>query len=293
MSVSVTYAARGRQENSWAARARALSHACFPLLVLFLFFFVFISNAHAEEAMTPDYDPWQRLMDTYLTEGTDGAPNLVDYAALKADPADRAALKAYIATLEKIDPKSLSRDDRFAFWANLYNAVTVDVVVDHIPVASIRDISISPGLFSKGPWGKKLVTVGGRELSLDDIEHAILRPDFKDARVHYAVNCASWSCPDLAPEPYRGATLDAALDAAARAYINSPRGVRFEDGKLVLSSIFDWYQEDFGGSEAGVLAHIRKYADDALAARLEDVSHVSSYDYDWSLNGLASPENRK
>lgn len=276
-----------------AGRRRTLDGHCLFYGVLFLFLSVFAAPTRAEEPMKPDYDPWRRLMDNYLTEGTGGAPNLVDYAALKADPAARAALKAYIAALEEIDPEGLTRDGRFAFWVNLYNAVTVDVVIDHYPVASIRDISISPGLFSKGPWGKKLVTMGGRELSLDDIEHAILRPQFKDERVHYAVNCASWSCPDLAPEPYEEATLDATLDAAAHAYINSPRGARFDDGELVLSSIFDWYQKDFGGGEAGVLAHIRKYADDALAAKLEGISHISSYDYDWSLNGTARPEDRK
>jgi len=257
-------------------------------IVLFTFFFVL--PASAEQPMIPDHRPWAELLQTWVvpSPSDDGtAPNFVDYGGLKANTRDRAALAAYIESLEAADPAALPRDEQFAYWVNLYNALTVRVVVDHYPVASIRDISISPGLFSRGPWGKKLVRVAGRELSLDDIEHAILRPDFGDARVHYAVNCASWSCPDLAVEPYEGATLDAQLDAAARRYVNSPRGALIRNGRLTASSIYSWYKEDFGRTEAGVLAELRKYADPELAAALAKVVRVSSYGYDWSLNDAA------
>lgn len=252
-----------------------------------------ILPSKAEEAKMPDHGEWARLLSVYLTEGESGEPNRVGYGALKANAADHAALKAYIAALEEVAPESLSRDERFAYWVNLYNALTVDVVTDHYPVASIRDIRISPGFFSRGPWGRKLVTVAGRELSLDDIEHGILRPEFKDSRVHYAVNCAARGCPDLAPEPYTGAALDAMLDEAARAYINSPRGAEIGDGKLTASSIFDWYRKDFGGTEAGVLAELRKYAGAELRAGLENITAVSSYRYDWSLNDAARPGDKK
>lgn len=253
------------------------------ILVLFLLGLLGAGVAHAGDAK-PDHAPWGRLLAAYLTEGAAGAPNLVDYASLKANEKDHVALKTYISSLEAIDPQTLPGNERFAFWVNLYNALTVDVVTDHYPVASIRDISISPGLFSKGPWGRKLVTVAGRELSLDDIEHRILRPAFGDPRIHYAVNCASWSCPNLAARPYSGAELDAMLDEAARAYINSPRGARVTDGKLEVSSIFRWYMEDFGGTEAGVIAELRKYAAPGLRENLENIAAVASYDYDWSLN---------
>lgn len=262
------------------------------MFVLFLFYLcVIVPPAGADPLKTPDHAPWGRLLQSRLTEGEGGAPNRFDYGGLKASPEDRAALKAYIASLEAVDPEALSRDEAFAFWVNLYNALTVEVVVEHYPIASIRDIDISPGLFSNGPWGRKLVTVGGRELSLDDIEHGILRPEFGDPRVHYAVNCASVGCPDLAAEPYRGEDLDAMLDAAAGAYVNSPRGARVEGGKLTASSIFKWYMKDFGGTEAGVLAELRKYAAPALREKLENIAAVASYDYDWSLNDTAEPEN--
>lgn len=268
--------------------------------VLFMFFLAILAApagrtaAMTPDRMTPDHRPWGELLRTYVVvpppADRGAAPHFVDYAGLKDDKAGRAALGAYIESLEDVDPAALPRDEQFAFWVNLYNALTVQLVVDHYPVASIRDISISPGFFSRGPWGKKLVHVAGRQLSLDDIEHAILRPEFGDPRVHYAVNCASWSCPDLAVEPYEGATLDAQLDAAARRYVNSPRGVEFRDGRLTASSIFSWYKKDFGGTEAGILAHLRKYAEPELAAALAKATRVSSYDYDWSLNDAARLE---
>lgn len=267
--------------------------------VLFLFLFLGLTamSAHANPAdhgtrpgSHPDHTPWARLLETYLREGAGGAPNRFDYGALKAAPADRAALKAYIEALAQAGPDALNRDEAFAFWVNLYNALTVDVVVRHYPVASIRDIDISPGLFSNGPWGKKLLSVAGRELSLDDIEHGILRADFDDRRVHYAVNCASVGCPDLAPAPYTAVELDAMLDRAARAYVNSPRGAHAEKGRLTASSIFKWYMKDFGGTEEGVLDEIRLYAGPELSRKLETVTGVAAYDYDWSLNDVQKPE---
>ncbi len=265
-----------------------------PWLVVPFLFLVFLAVPPAGAArLKLDHAPWARLLETYLHEGEGGAPNRFDYGSLKAAGEDRAALQAYIASLEAVDPAALARDEAYAFWVNLYNALTVEVIVRHYPVASIRDIGISPGLLSIGPWGKKLVTVAGRELSLDDIEHGILRAEFGDSRVHYAVNCASMGCPDLAAGPYTGSDLDAMLDRAARAYVNSPRGARAEGGKLAVSSIFKWYMKDFGGTEEGVLAEIRKYADPDLAAALENVSGIASYEYDWSLNDVTEPENRK
>ena len=266
--------------------------------VLFMFLFaVQLPPAGAETPMKPDHGPWGALLQDWLVlpppEDGGAAPHFVDYAGLKASAQGRAALAAYIDSLAAIDPALLSRDEQFAFWVNLYNALTVQVVVEHYPVASIRDISISAGLFARGPWGRKLVRVAGRDLSLDDIEHGILRPDFGDPRVHYAVNCASWSCPDLATEPYEAATLDTMLDTAARRYINSPRGVDIRGGRLTVSSIFNWYRKDFGGTEAGVLAELRKYAGPELADALAGATRVSSYDYDWTLNDAARLETMK
>ena len=238
--------------------------------------------------MKPDHAPWARLLGIYLVEGEEGAPSRFDYGALRANPADRAALEAYIAALESSTPDELARDDAFAFWVNLYNALTVEVVVSHEAVRSIRDIAISPDP-AKGPWGRKLVTITGRALSLDDIEHGILRAGFGDRRVHYALNCASASCPNLAAEPYAGETLDAMLDRAARIYVNSPRSAHVEDGGLRASGIFKWYMKDFGGTEEAVLDEIRRYAEPELGRKLAGLTGVAGYDYDWSLNDARNP----
>ncbi len=176
------------------------------------------------------------------------------------------------------------RDEQLAFWVNLYNALTVKVILDHYPVQSIKEIDISPGWFSSGPWGKKLITIESHDLSLDDIEHRILRPIWKDPRIHYAVNCASIGCPDLGDTAFSASNVEAELSRAARNYINHPRGVTVEDDQVRISSIYKWFKDDFGGSEMAILDHLRLYAADELKHKLEKVSGISGYAYDWALN---------
>lgn len=231
-------------------------------------------------AQVPNHDPWQALLGTHVRESPDGV-NRFDYRSLANSPADRQALDRYIASLEAAAPSRLSRADQFAYWANLYNAVTIDVVVERYPVRSIRDIKPNP--LALGPWGVPRVTVEGRRLSLDDIEHRIMRPTFNDPRVHYAVNCASIGCPNLQRQAFRGATLEAQLDAAARAFINHPRAVQVTPRGLRLSSIYQWFRADFG-TEAQLRAHLQRYAAPALAAQIAAAPRIAGYGYDWSLN---------
>jgi hypothetical protein len=202
---------------------------------------------------------------------------------------EKAALGRYIASLAALPIGGYDRSEQMAYWINLYNALTVQVVLDHYPVDSIRDIDISPGLFSNGPWGKRLVEIDGEALSLDDIEHRILRPIWHDPRIHYAINCAALGCPNLQAEPFRGATIDPQLDAAARAYVNSPRGAAVDGDDLVLSSIYDWFMEDFGATEEQVIRHLRSYADPGLDAVLRQFTSVDDYRYDWDLNDAGRP----
>jgi hypothetical protein len=247
-----------------------------------------VFGRHAAGATTTvDHAAFGRLLAAYVRRGDDGVTR-VDYARFKAE--GHADLKTYIAALAATDPATLARAEQFAFWANLYNAKTLDIVLDRYPVRSIKDISLGGGLLAAvtgGPWKAKVVTVAGTELSLDDIEHGILRPVFKDPRVHYAVNCASVGCPNIGTEPFAGLALDTQLDAAARAFVNHPRGAAVDDGGLVVSSIYSWFKADFGGTDDGVIAHLKRYADKPLAARLKAVSEIADYRYDWSLNDLA------
>ena len=230
---------------------------------------------------TVDHRAWGTFLTRYRAVGADGVAR-IRYAVVAA--ADRDALRQYVARLAAVDVDALARPEQFAYWVNLYNAATLRLVLERYPVKSIRDISVSGGLFEVGPWGAKLITVKGERLSLDDIEHRILRPIWRDPRIHYVVNCASVGCPDVPPAPLTGANLETMLDAAARGYVNHPRGAAVRDGRLAVSSLYRWYREDFGGSEAGVLAHLRRYAAPPLAAQLAGVSVVDRYQYDWALN---------
>ncbi|MDX2259987.1 MAG: DUF547 domain-containing protein [Hyphomicrobiaceae bacterium] len=238
---------------------------------------------------TVDHAAWDELLSAYVVPGADGL-NRVDYRGFKAK--GHAALKAYTGRLAAVDPATLDRPEQFAYWANLYNAKTIDIVLDAYPVASIRDIQIGGGLVgllkqsvgAGGPWQAPVVTVKSTQLSLDDIEHQILRPVFADARVHYAVNCASIGCPNLATKAWRGAGLDTDLDAAARAFVNHPRGVRADNGSVIASSIYSWFMADFGGTPASVLDHIRRFAGPDLLKVLADRTGIDSYEYDWTLN---------
>lgn len=230
---------------------------------------------------TINHSNWGAFLDRYRSIGNEGIARL-DYAAVTAK--DRQDLQRYIQQLTALPISDFDRDEQLAYWLNLYNAVTVEVVLDHYPVETIRDIDISPGWFSDGPWGAELLTVEDQALTLNDIEHRILRPIWQDPRVHYGLNCASLGCPNLPAEPFTGDRVDRQLDRAARAYVNDPRGAAFEGGKLIVSSIYHWFQADFGGSEAGVIEHLRAFAEPRLRQRLADRQGYDDHRYDWSLN---------
>lgn len=239
-----------------------------------------------------DHGRWAEFLPKYVIEQDDTA-NLVDYAAVSKP--DRENLRRYIDDLTAIEISKYNRDEQFAYWTNLYNALTIEVVLEHWPVDSIRDINLGggglfSGLFGGGPWKAKLIQVEGEELGLDDIEHRIMRPIWKDPRIHYIVNCASIGCPDLWSEPYEADRLEEQMEAAARNYVNCPRGAEVDNGGLTVSKIFTWYQEDFGNSDQGVIDHLKVYAEPELKARLDEVGHISSDRYDWAIN---APEDTR
>lgn len=235
---------------------------------------------HDESATaTIDHNAWDELLRSHLEPGPQGV-NRFAYGRVGGD--DKAKLHAYIAALSEIPISRYRRAEQYAYWVNLYNAVTVRVVLAEYPVASIRDIN--DGLLSPGPWDRQLVTVEGEAVTLNDIESRILRPIWNDPRTHYALNCASVGCPNLRRRAFTAASTEAMLEQAARDYINNPRGVRPGEDGLQLSSIYIWFRDDFGGSEATVLAHLRRYAEPGLAAELHEGAEIDGYDYDWALN---------
>ena len=228
---------------------------------------------------------WTAFLSRYVVGDHPSGVNRVRYS--QVTPLDRVALETYLEDLQRVIPSALNRSEQRAFWINAYNAQTVKLILDHLPVRTIRDIDISPGLFSDGPWDAKLFTVAGIDLSLNDIEHRILRPIWKDSRIHYAVNCASIGCPNLQPVAYDADNTEALLARGAREYINHPRGVSVDGRKVTLSSIYRWFREDFGSSEEDVLEHILRFADNTLQEEIRKLPTGEvrfKYRYDWSLN---------
>ena len=238
-------------------------------------------TAHDENSrQTIDHSAYETLLQRYLADDGTGL-NRFAYADVTA--ADRAALQRYIAGLSTVEVSRHARREQLPYWINLYNALTLEVVLANYPVRSILDIDISPGLLAQGPFDKKLAQVEGQPLSLNDIEHRILRPIWNDPRLHYTVNCASVGCPNLQTVAFTSANSARLLADAAKTYVNHPRGVRVAGKSAVASKIYNWFAEDFGGSEAGVLAHLREHAAPALAEGLQGAS-IAGYEYDWALN---------
>lgn len=212
-----------------------------------------------------------------------------DYAGLKAD---RARLDAYVAALEKVKPTefaALSKKEQFAFWVNAYNAWTVKRVVDAYPIQSIKAL----GDEKASVWDRELVPLGklapklGKEkLTLNDVEHKILRAGFADPRVHAAVNCASKGCPALRAEAYTAAKLDAQLDEQVKAWLADATKNRFDraQNRADVSQIFEWFADDFA-KDGGAAAWIAKYRPaDAEWLRAKPGPKVAFRPYDWALN---------
>lgn len=200
--------------------------------------------------------------------------NLVAYADVTE--ADAAALQGYIENLANTDISTFSEDEKMAYWFNLYNAVTLDLILDNYPVDSIKDID--------DPWGQKLVNVRGATMSLDEIEHDTLRENYDEPRIHFAVNCASIGCPNLKQTAWEAETLETDLNQAAKDYIGSSRGIMINGDDIQASSIFDWYEEDFGDDEEEVLTYLSQFATGEKKSAMQNANDISDYEYDWSLN---------
>jgi len=230
-------------------------------------------------AAVVDHGPWQVFLNKYLSADEDGI-NRVAYGAVSNE--DRAALNDYLQNLASRDPRQLRRAEQFAYWVNLYNGLTVEVVLRNAEKATIR--RMGKRLFSIGPWDDALIAVAGQALSLNDIEHRILRPIWRERRIHYAVNCASLGCPSLADRAYAAANTERLLAAGEMDYINHPRGVSFDSrGRLTLSELYQWYRQDFASDEKALLDYLADHHQ-RLGPELRGYQGRIRYDYNWSLN---------
>jgi hypothetical protein len=208
---------------------------------------------------------------------------LVDYTALKANRQDLDRYLGEVAAVAEPDFKQWSEQQRLAFLINAYNAYTLQLIIDHYPVKSIKDI----GGWVKGPWDQPVVRLFGRALTLNDLEHKILRVEYAEPRIHVALVCAARGCPPLRSEAYVADRLDAQLDDQARQFLATANKNRVDAGERVfyLSPLFKWYGADFEKKSGSVLAALKPYwPKEAAAALAKDGFKIRYTDYDWALN---------
>ena len=234
--------------------------------VLFLFFsFLLIFSAHSQVA----HSKWDALLKTHVSKlGT------VNYKGFKTD---QAKLTAYLLDLESNVPSAAwSKNETMAYWINAYNAYTVQLMVKNYPLKSIMDLKYN----GKSAWDYKWIKIGTETLSLNDIEHVKLRKKYKDARIHFAVNCASFSCPVLLNSAYIATKLEAQLEAQAILFINDPKRNQISASSAKVSQLFEWYQDDFTTGGKTVIDYLNKYSKTKIKAG----TNISYLSYNWNLN---------
>ena len=220
------------------------------------------------------HKPFDEILQKYVNE-----EGMVDYKGIKSE---RSKLKNYLSHLEKNAPQnSWSDDQKLAFWINAYNAYTIELILTHYPVASIKDIGSTIKIpFVSTAWDIKFINIGGEEYDLNNIEHGIIRKEFDEPRIHFALVCAAVSCPKLQNNAYFPETLDEQLAKAATDFLADPEKNEFKNAKkATLSKIFNWYGGDFN-NEGTLIEYINKYA----PTKLERNARIDWKDYDWALN---------
>lgn len=219
------------------------------------------------------HDDFDILLKKYVNEA-----GYVDY---KGFIADSLKLNSYLDMASKHHPnsKNWSKDEQLAFWINVYNASTIQLIIRHYPIKSIKDIAgIIP--FVNSPWDVKFIHIEGQTYDLNNIEHNIIRKDFDEPRIHFALVCAAISCPKLRNEAYQAGSLDAQLEDQARAFFNNSAKNKISPKSVQLSKLLDWYGSDFTKDGNSLISVINQYSDVKVNASAE-ISYLS---YSWDLN---------
>jgi hypothetical protein len=233
----------------------------------------------AAPGSTFDHSAFDALLSRHVADG------LVDYDAFRSAP----SFHAYLDALAKADLAPLPEPERLAFWINAYNAYTIELINRHGERESIRNINTTLGLALKGPWHEPLVRAAGQVHHLDHVEHEIIRKQFREPRIHFALVCAAVSCPPLRTEAYTGARLDAQLRDQAQAFLRqSPDKNRVDVAQrtVYVSRVFEYYARDFGGTDAAIGRYIAQfYPAGPERALLESGAFtLRKTEYDWTLN---------
>jgi len=226
----------------------------------------FLSIATIATAQTSEFN-------SFLAKNVSSS-GVVNYAGMKAD---RAGLDSYLSYLESTTPdSSWSANKTKAFWINAYNAYTIDLILDNYPLKSITDLSFS----GSSAWDYKFANIGGKKYSLNYIEKDYLLPTFNDPRIHVGVNCASFSCPQLANFAFTESNVDAKLESLMKVFINDTSRNKLSEKKVQISEIFKWYPSDFTANGT-IIDYINKYANTPVSAKAK----ISYLPYNWNLNG--------
>jgi Protein of unknown function, DUF547 len=255
-----------------------------PTRALVLFFVALGPSAWSASF---DHSAFDGLLRKHVTNG------MVDYDAFKAAP----EFPPYLAALAKADPAALDEKERLAYWINVYNAYTIELINAHQERRSIRNINKTLGIAAKGPWREKLVKAGGKAYHLDNVEHDIIRKQWKEPRIHFALVCAAMGCPPLRSEAYTGAKLEVQLADQARTFlIETPAKNRVDvkTGTVYGSMIYvKYYREDFGSTDAAIGQYLAQlYADGPeKQLLLSGKFKLVETDYDWTLNSKEQAKN--
>ncbi len=218
-----------------------------------------------------DNTVWDALLKKHVHKNGD-----VNYEGFISD---QAMLDSYLNQLSSNPPKNnASSNEKMAYWINAYNAFTVKLIIENYPVQSIKDIAGNIPMVDS-PWDIKFFIIGGQNFDLNTIEHEILRKEFNDPRIHFAINCASFSCPRLRNEAFNASSLEAQLEEQTTVFINNPAKNTITENSLQISKIFDWFKSDFKNA-GSVQEFIAKYA----KVKLDTSIKIHYRDYDWSLN---------
>lgn len=258
-----------------------LSYPLARMKKLLLYLFILLPLACQSEAAPqgrntrpPSHQAWDELLKKWVDPA-----GMVNY---KGFVQDKQKLEAYLRQLSQTppDPKTWTKQEQLAYWINAYNAFTVKLIADNYPVKSIEDLHPTLNIpLVNTVWHKKFFKIGGKESSLDEIEHSILRKQFDEPRIHFALVCASYSCPPLRREAYNASDLNKQLDEQARRFINDPKRNKIGANKAQLSKIFSWFKDDFTKQQS-LVSYLNRYS----TTRLSPQASISYLEYDWRLN---------
>ncbi len=247
-------------------------------LLSILFIYAILGCANSAPGMVgsvaPDHSLWDQLLKKNVS-----ADGRVNYKGFVEDKED---LQTYLDLLSNNAPdrNSWSEEEQMAYWINAYNAFTVKLIVDHYPTESIRDLGPKLKIpLIKDVWHYKFFSIGGQESSLDEIEHSILRKEFNEPRIHFAINCASVSCPPLLNEAFLPSTLESQLEKVAVGFINDTSRNKISKDQIEISAIFSWFKGDFT-KEGSLIDFLNQYS----RTKINSKAKVSHLDYDWNLN---------